>query len=60
VFLIIFHVFSSTKSENKEEGGGIVEGVVRDEGAQTLYTYISKCKNNKIKGERKQNSGKHT
>jgi hypothetical protein len=25
----------------------------RGEVAQTIYTYVSKCKNNKIKGEKK-------
>jgi hypothetical protein len=51
VFLIISYVFSLTKSEKRVEqvlpGSG-------EEVAQTMYTHISKCKNDKIK-EKKNN-----
>jgi hypothetical protein len=54
MFLIIFYVFSSTKSENKRvehvllrSGGGGWGGGV----AQIMYTPVSKCKNDKIKRE---------
>jgi hypothetical protein len=30
-------------------GGGRGKGRRRGEGAQTMYTHVSKCKNNKIK-----------
>jgi hypothetical protein len=44
VFFIISYVFSLTKSEKKRPGNG--GGKV----AQTMYTHVSKCKNDKIKG----------
>jgi hypothetical protein len=37
----------SFKNLPRSGGGGEV--------AQTMYTYVSKCKNDKIKGEKKQN-----
>jgi hypothetical protein len=56
VFLIIAYVFSSTKSEKRVEqvlpesrGLGGVEGV---NVAQTIHTHVSKCKNDKRKGEK--------
>jgi hypothetical protein len=54
VFLIISYVFSSTKLENKraEQPGSGVGG----EAAQTMYTRVSKCKNDKIKGKEKKGS----
>jgi hypothetical protein len=57
VFLVISYVFSSTKSENKREeqvlpksreAGGEQWGW-SGEVAQTIYTHVSKCKNDKIK-----------
>jgi hypothetical protein len=49
----MFYVFSSTKSENRSRsGGGLFKG---EEVGQTMYTHVSKCKNNKIK-ERKKNT----
>jgi hypothetical protein len=48
VSLIISYVFSSTKLENKR-----IEQVLLGRGgrdvAQTMYSYVSKCKNDKIK-----------
>jgi hypothetical protein len=46
VFLIIFYVFSSTKSENKR-----VEQVLPGGGGwgQIMFKHVSKCKNNKVK-----------
>jgi hypothetical protein len=50
LFLIISYVFSSTESENKRAAlvlpGGWVEV---GEGAHTMYTHVSKCKNDKRK-----------
>jgi hypothetical protein len=47
VFLIIAYVFSSTKLENNR-----VEQILPGSGgvgvAQTMYTHVSKCKNDKI------------
>jgi hypothetical protein len=57
--LIISYVFSSRKSENKraEQVQPRKRGVSGRKGevAQTMYTHISKCKNDKIK-ERKKNA----
>jgi hypothetical protein len=57
LFLIISYVLSSTKLEKKRaepvlprSGRG---GVGRREVAQTMYTYVSKCKNDKIKETQK-------
>jgi hypothetical protein len=45
------YVFSSTKLENKR----VAQVLSRSrEVSQTMYTHVSKCKNNKIK-ERKKN-----
>jgi predicted RNA-binding protein YlqC (UPF0109 family) len=44
VFLIISYVFSSIKSEKRVEQ--ILPGR-QGEVAQTIYTHVSKCKNNK-------------
>jgi hypothetical protein len=54
VFFIISYVFSSTKSENKRVEqvlpGSRGRGCRRSgEVAQTMYTHVSKCKNDKIK-----------
>jgi hypothetical protein len=54
VFLIVSYVFSSTESEKKkaeqvQPGSGGLGKV-----AQTIYTHVNKCKNGKIKRERKQ------
>jgi hypothetical protein len=56
VFLIVSYVFSSTKLENKRveqvlprKGGDGMSGEV----AQTMYTHVSKCKNDKIKERKK-------
>jgi hypothetical protein len=51
--LFISYVFSSPKLENKRveqaqarsKGGELGSGVM----AQTMYTHVSKCKNDKIK-----------
>jgi hypothetical protein len=50
VFHTIRHVFSSTKLENKG-----VEQVLPGSGGrgQIIYTHVSKCKNDKIKNEKK-------
>jgi hypothetical protein len=51
VFLIISYVFSSTRSENKR-AEQVLPGSWRSGGVGgggTMYTYISKYKNNKIK-----------
>jgi hypothetical protein len=46
--------FSSTKSENKRAEQDYLEvGVGRGEVAQTMYTHVSKCKNDKIKNKEK-------
>jgi hypothetical protein len=45
ICLIIFYVFSSTKLENKRGVGGEV--------AQTMYTYVSKCNNDKRRKKKK-------
>jgi hypothetical protein len=46
VFLIISYLFSSTKSENKK-AEQVLSGSVCGMGelVQTMYTYVSKCKN---------------
>jgi hypothetical protein len=51
--LIISYVFSSTKSENKRTEQVLPgsRGMGRVEVAQTMYTYVSKCKNNKNKNK---------
>jgi hypothetical protein len=49
-------IFSSTKSENKKEEQVLPRNEVqgeRKEVTQTMYTHVSKCKNDKIKGEKK-------
>jgi hypothetical protein len=45
-FLIIFYVFSSTKSENKRVEQ-VQPGRCRGGVAQIMYTHVSKCKNDK-------------
>jgi hypothetical protein len=65
VFLIISYVFSSTKLEKRAEqillgSREIGVGEVGEQEAQTMYMRVSKCKNNKIKGERKKEAGKET
>jgi hypothetical protein len=45
VFLFIPYVFSSTESEKRAE---LVWGGGGEEVPQTMYTHVSKCKNNKI------------
>jgi hypothetical protein len=42
---LLSHIFSSTKLENKKAEGGGKEGEV----VQTMFTHVSKCKNEKIK-----------
>jgi hypothetical protein len=52
-------VFSSTKSENKRVEQVLprrVWGLAGGKVAQTMYTHVSKCKNDKIKGEKKENT----
>jgi hypothetical protein len=49
VFLIIIYVLSSTKLENKEGNTGSSLKWGEGEVAQTMYTHVSKCENNKIK-----------
>jgi hypothetical protein len=43
--------FSHLFYRRKEKVSGRLE--VWGEGTQTMYTHVSKCKNDKIKGERK-------
>jgi hypothetical protein len=43
--LIISYVFSSTKLEKQEDRTG---SAWKGEVAKTMYTHVSKCKNNKI------------
>jgi hypothetical protein len=47
------YVFSSTKSEKRAEHDLPVWGGLWGEVAQTMYIHVSRCKNNKIEGERK-------
>jgi hypothetical protein len=47
--LNIFYGFSSTKLENKRAEHVLPGGGCRGEVAQIMYTYVSKCKNDKIK-----------
>jgi hypothetical protein len=47
VFLFIVHAFSSTKSENKRVEQVLPGGGWRGEVAKIIYTYVSKCKNDK-------------
>jgi hypothetical protein len=57
-------VFSSTKSKNKtaeqvlpgsgEGVGELGEGRRMEAVARTMYTHVSKCKNDKIKGKKPQ------
>jgi hypothetical protein len=49
VFLIISYVLSSTKLENKEGNTGSALKWGQEEVAQTKYTHVGKCENNKIK-----------
>jgi hypothetical protein len=46
-FSIIFYVFSSAKLENKKEEQILTRS--RGRGRRIMYTYVSECKNNKIK-----------
>jgi hypothetical protein len=51
-FFIISYAFSSTKLENKRAEQVLPRSRDRGgelEAAQTMYTYVSKCKNDKIK-----------
>jgi hypothetical protein len=51
-FLIIAYIFYSTKLENKRVEQVLPRSRQREESkevAQTMYTYVSKCKNNKRK-----------
>jgi hypothetical protein len=48
VFLITFYVFLSSKSHNKRAEQVLPRGG-RGELAQTMYTHVTRCKNNKIK-----------
>jgi hypothetical protein len=57
VFLIISYVFSSTKSEKRAEqvlpaSRGLGSGRSGGKRAQTMYADVSKCKKDKIKGEK--------
>jgi hypothetical protein len=50
VFLIIFYVFSSRKLENKRAEQVLHrQGGKGEEVAQTMYSHVSKCNNDKIK-----------
>jgi hypothetical protein len=53
VFLIIFYVFSSTKEEKKRAEHVLPGSGEGGEVAQIMYTHVSRCKNDKIKGEKK-------
>jgi hypothetical protein len=50
-FLIITNVFSSTKLENKRLEQVLLRSRwgAGEEVAQTMYTHVSECKNDKIK-----------
>jgi hypothetical protein len=55
VFLVISYIFFLTKLENKR-GKQVLpatEEGCEEEGAQTMYTHVSKYKKDKIKVERK-------
>jgi hypothetical protein len=39
----LFHLFAAQKKKKKDKGGG----------GQTMYSHVSKCKNNKIKNIKK-------
>jgi hypothetical protein len=51
--LIITYVFSSTKSENKVAEQVLPASEVGREVAQTIYTHVSKCENDKMEKKRK-------
>jgi hypothetical protein len=53
VSLVISCIFPFNKI--REEGGTVSAWKLRGQGevAQAMYTYVSKCKNDKIKGENK-------
>jgi hypothetical protein len=47
--LSMFSLQQNQRTRGRMEAGGQGWGEV----AQTMYTHVSKCKNNKIKGEKK-------
>jgi hypothetical protein len=54
VCLPYYFLFSlQQKSENKRQNRFCPEAERRGAVARTMYTHVSKCKNNKIKGEKK-------
>jgi hypothetical protein len=53
---LLSHVFSSTKLDNKRAGRG--RNRRWQEVSQTMYTHVSKYKNDKIKGGKKQQQKK--
>jgi hypothetical protein len=58
-YYVLCFLFNKIRKEEGGTGsawkGGLEMCGMRGEVAQTMYTHVSKCKNDKIKGERKIN-----